>query len=72
MATPDTPITRAVNLAGGQRKLALITGFSQHAVWHAIKRGQPSAAMAVRIERALKGAISAADLRPDIFNPTGD
>lgn len=68
MAKPDSHILRAVNIAGGQRKLAELTGFSQHAVWHAIKRGQPSAAMAVKIDRALKGAVSAAELRPDIFN----
>jgi DNA-binding transcriptional regulator YdaS (Cro superfamily) len=67
MATPDTPISRAVSLAGGQRKLADITGFSQHAVWHAIKRGAPSAKMAMKIERALAGAVTAAELRPDIF-----
>jgi DNA-binding transcriptional regulator YdaS (Cro superfamily) len=67
MATPDTPITRAVKLAGGQRRLALLTGFSQHAVWHAVKRGQPSGVMARKIEKALKGAVSAAELRPDIF-----
>lgn len=66
MATPDTPITRAVNLAGGQRRLANLTGFSQHAVWHAIKRGQPSAAMARKIGEVLDG-ITAAELRPDIF-----
>jgi DNA-binding transcriptional regulator YdaS (Cro superfamily) len=66
MATPDTPIVRAVKLAGGQRQLAILTGYSQHAVWHAIKRGQPSAAMAVRIERVL-AAISKEELRPDIF-----
>lgn len=68
MMEPNHPLRRAIALFDNPTRLAAAIGYSQHAVWHAIKRGQVSAAMAVKIERALKGAVSAAELRPDIFN----
>jgi DNA-binding transcriptional regulator YdaS (Cro superfamily) len=48
-------------------KLAAATGYSQHAVWCAVKRNRVSPAMAAAIHKASKGKIKRADLRPDIF-----
>jgi DNA-binding transcriptional regulator YdaS (Cro superfamily) len=68
--TPAEAFTQAVGIAGSERQLADRTRYSQHAIWHARKRGKPTAEMALRIERAT--GVPAAALRPDIFNPTGD
>lgn len=67
MATDETPLARAVKYAGSQHKLAQITGYSQHAIWHAAQRNRASAEMALRIEKATSGAVTAHELRPDIF-----
>lgn len=66
MATSDTPLARAVKLAGSQHKLAQITGYSQNSIWYALKN-RPTAEMALKIERALDGAVKAHELRPDLF-----
>lgn len=68
--TPAEAFTAAVEKAGNESKLAQRTGYSQHAIWHARKRGKPTAEMCLRIERAT--GIPAAALRPDIFHITGD
>lgn len=68
--TPTEAFTAAVEKAGSERQLAERTRYSQHAIWHARKRGKPTAEMALRIERAT--GIPAAALRPDIFHITGD
>jgi len=68
MKKPQTPIARAVDAAGSQRQLARLTGYSQHAIWHALQRGRVSAEMALKIEIATDGAVTARDLRPDIFS----
>lgn len=62
-----TPLSRAVEHFGNMSKLAAATGYSQHAVWCAVKRNRVSPAMAVAIHKATKGKIKRADLRPDIF-----
>lgn len=63
------PITRAIEFAGSEAKLGAATGYSQHAIWQAKRRGRVSAEMAVAIERATQGAVSRAELRPDLFSP---
>lgn len=68
--TPREAFTAAVKKAGNERQLAFRTGYSQHAIWHARKRGKPTAEMCIRIERAT--GIAAALLRPDIFHTNGD
>jgi DNA-binding transcriptional regulator YdaS (Cro superfamily) len=62
-----TALERAISLFSNQTRLAAATGFSQHAVWAAVKRGRVSARMAVAIHRATRGVVSKADLRPDLF-----
>jgi DNA-binding transcriptional regulator YdaS (Cro superfamily) len=68
--TPREAFKAAVDHCTSERQLAERTGYSQHAIWHARKRGSPTAEMALRIERAT--GIAAALLRPDLFNPNGE
>lgn len=65
MATSQTPFARAVEIAGSERKLAQMTGYSQNAIWHARRHQRCTAEMARAIERAT--GVTAAELRPDIF-----
>lgn len=67
MTDLPTPIERAIKLAGSEEKLAERIGYSQVAVNKAKRRGHPSAEMAVKIERALDGAVTRSDLRPDLW-----
>lgn len=60
-------LNRAIAIFGNQSRLADAIGYSQHAVWHALKRGQVSAKMALAIHRATNGKVKKHDLRPDIF-----
>lgn len=70
MTDLPTPIEQAIKLAGSEEKLAERIGYSQVAVNKAKKRGHPSAEMAVAIERALAGAVTCEDLRPDLWPRT--
>lgn len=65
--TQITPFEKAIALFGNMSRLAVATGYSQHAIWHAVKRGQVSPKMAVAIHRATKGKVKKDQLRPDIF-----
>lgn len=67
MATDLQPLQRAIALFHTQTALAHATGYSQHAIWHALKRGQVSAPMAVAIHKATKGKVRKEELRPDLF-----
>lgn len=60
-------IERAIKLAGSEAKLGEGTKFSQVAINKAKHRGHATAEMALAIHRFLNGAVSAADLRPDIW-----
>lgn len=56
----------AIKLAGSEAKLGKLSHYSQHAIWRAKKNGRVSPVMALRIEAALNGAISAKQLCPEI------
>ena len=56
----------AIKIAGNQSKLADILGVSDMVVSHWKRRGVPPE-RCVQIEVALKGAVTRADLRPDLF-----
>lgn len=62
-----TALHRAVAIVGNQSRLAEAIGFSQHAVWHALKRGRVSPQMAIAIHKATKGKVRKEHLRPDIW-----
>lgn len=59
---------RAIEILGNPSRLAAATGYSQHAVWHALHvRKSVSPKMAIAIDRATKGEVKKSELRPDIF-----
>jgi DNA-binding transcriptional regulator YdaS (Cro superfamily) len=60
-------IETAIKQAGSEAKLGKATGYSQHAIWRAKKKGTVTPEMAVAIQRATNGSIPASQLRPDIF-----
>lgn len=60
-------IERAIDLAGSEAKLAAKVGCSQVAINKAKHRGSVSAEMALSIERATGGVVTASELRPDLW-----
>jgi DNA-binding transcriptional regulator YdaS (Cro superfamily) len=66
--TESPAMERAIQIAGSEAKLAVLIGCSQVAVNKAKRRGKCSAEMAVEIDRALKGAVTKLELRPDLFS----
>lgn len=67
MTEHASPIHRAIAIAGSEQKLGAAAGVSQNAIWQAKKRGRVSAELAVAIEKATSGAVTRAELRPDLF-----
>lgn len=71
----NSGLQKAINLAGTQTKLAELLGVYPQLVQSWVKTNVPPA-RAVQIERATKGAVTRAELRPDIFgdpyDPTDD
>lgn len=64
----STPIERACAAAGGQTKLAEALGITVGAVNHWVSgRGVVPAERCPAIERAVLGAVTRAELRPDVF-----
>lgn len=64
--TVQDELSRAVSLAGSEAKLGKATGYSQHAIWLARKRGSVTPKMAVAIERAV--GVPKSGLCPEIFD----
>jgi DNA-binding transcriptional regulator YdaS (Cro superfamily) len=64
----ESPIQRAIDIAGSEAKLGALIGCSQVAINKAKHRGSVSAEMAVAIDRATEGKVSKSDLRPDLFS----
>jgi TorA maturation chaperone TorD len=61
-------LERAVEIAGGQSALARKLGLKQANVWHWLNRAEHvPAEQAVAIEAATGGAVTRAELRPDLF-----
>ena len=61
-------LARAVKHCGSQDRLGkLAGGYSQNAIWQAMKRGTVEPQMALGIHRATAGEVSASSLRPDIW-----
>lgn len=55
---------------GSQSKLAEACGVKQQSIWQAKKTGRCSAQLAMAIERATGGKVTAAQLRPDLPWPS--
>ena len=61
-------IKLVVDLLGGQIKAAKAIGVAQQAVFKWVKEEMPiSAKSATAIEKATNGAVTRAEIRPDIF-----
>lgn len=56
----------AIVLLGSQARLAEACGVTQASVWQAKEAGRVSAELALLIERATGGKITARQLRPDL------
>lgn len=63
---PQQALQKAVNIAGGQTKLANLIGAKQQNVWHWLNRdGKASARYVAKITQAT--GVPSYQLRPDIF-----
>ena len=60
-------IEKAIKLAGSEAKLGRGIGFSQVAINKAKRKGHASAEMALAIDHFLGGAVSASEMRPDLW-----
>lgn len=60
-------IEEAIKLVGSEQKLGKATGYTQHAIWRAKKRGSVTPGMALAIHHATNGEVPANDLRPDLW-----
>lgn len=65
---PIDHLRHAIEIKGSQGKLAKAAGVSQTSIWKALQADRVSAELAVRIERATDGVITAHHLRPDLFD----
>ena len=59
-------IIKAVKQLGSQAKLAEKCGVSQQSIWQAKDTERCSAELAMAIEKATAGEVTAAKLRPDL------
>lgn len=59
-------IQQAIDLLGSQEKLGAACGVKQSSIWQAKDTGRCSAELAMAIERATDGKVTARDLRPDL------
>jgi DNA-binding transcriptional regulator YdaS (Cro superfamily) len=68
MVTWKNHLLRAIRLVGSQPKLAAAMGCSQSKVsWLITTAHDISAEDALKVDRATDGAVSASELRPDIW-----
>jgi DNA-binding transcriptional regulator YdaS (Cro superfamily) len=63
----DSPLERAIRLAGSESRLAAAIGYSQVAVNKARRRGAVSPRMALAVHRFTGGTVPASELRPDLW-----
>lgn len=64
----ERPIERAVRLAGGQAELARLCKTSQPRIWQCLHRNLTvPAELVLPIERAVNGAVTRFELRPDLY-----
>lgn len=59
-------IEKAISHVGSQQKLADACGVKQPSIWQAKETGRCSAELAMAIEQATDGTVTAKELRPDL------
>ena len=68
MTDNETPIKKAVRIAGGQAELARRCSTSQPRIWQCVHRNlRVPADLVLSIEKATGGEVSRHDLRPDLY-----
>ena len=73
MNTPNQAIQQAVNIVGGQTRLASALNVKQQNVWVWLRLAKKvPAERCAAIERATGGKVTRYDLRPDVFGPAPD
>lgn len=65
-------IETAISLLGSQAKLADACGVKQSSIWQAKEAERCSAELAMAIEKATDGRVTAIELRPDLPWPSID
>lgn len=60
----------AISQLGSQAKLAEACGVKQQSIWQAKETGRCSAELALQIEQATAGKVTAVELRPDLPWPS--
>lgn len=68
----ESPLERAIRIAGSEAKLGEGIGVSQVAINKAKRRNSVSAEMAIAIHRFTQGAVPASALRPDLWRRPRD
>lgn len=59
-------IQKAIDIAGGQKKLADLCGVSQPTVWRWLHGGGVDVRFVMLIVKATKNRLSPSDIRPDL------
>ena len=65
-------IERAVELFGSEKKLAAAVGIAQQVLNRAVRRGRVSPELAIAIQKATGGYVTANELRPDLWRRAED
>jgi DNA-binding transcriptional regulator YdaS (Cro superfamily) len=69
---PLDALRRAVELFGSENKLAAALGISQQNLNRAVRRGRVSPQLAIAIQKATRGSVTADELRPDLWRRAQD
>jgi DNA-binding transcriptional regulator YdaS (Cro superfamily) len=65
-------LRRAVELFGSENRLAAALGISQQNLNRAVRRGRVSPQLAIAIQKATGGNVTASELRPDLWRRAQD
>lgn len=64
-------IKKAIDIAGGQKKLAVLCGVSQPTVWRWLNGGGVDARLVMSIVKATGNQLTPAEIRPDLYELIG-
>ncbi|MEX9782348.1 helix-turn-helix domain-containing protein [Providencia manganoxydans] len=64
-------IQKAIDIAGGQKKLADLCGVSQPTVWRWLHGGGVDARLVMSIVKATNNAVLPNEIRPDLYELIG-
>ncbi|KLN97312.1 helix-turn-helix domain-containing protein [Moellerella wisconsensis] len=64
-------IEKAIDIAGGQKKLAILCGVSQPTVWRWLHGGGVDAKLVMSVVKATNNAVLPHEIRPDLYELIG-